>query len=331
MKKALLSVALLPFFGFSQVDLPFYENFNYDLASSLSESRYWESYNTGDEILVKEHSLSYTGLLNPTGESISIEGKGKEAQSSFNISENQTLYYSLLIQVKDLSNLPTTSKGYFFGFASGKNSYAGSLWIEKTNDQEFKIGLDKNSNSTSVKFSNVIFQTNQTLFVVVRYDTDKQACSLWVNPAYDSFEKQTPPTPNIICEDGQNRQNLNRIIVRQDSASETPLIILDELRIGSRWSEVTPKDTSLASTNTEFIDLQTTKIAPNPIKNNLLTITGGLAYQKKRIEIYSLNGRKLYTTNSELNQIDLPCFDQGIYILKISTSDQIYTQKITIE
>ena len=83
-------------------------------------------------------------------------------------------------------------------------------------------------------------------------------------------------------------------------------------------------------TSTEAIDKENAiNIFPNPTTNSIT-----LAHQLltiKQIEIFNVQGQKMATIKSGFEQLDFSNYPNGIYILKIVTTEKILSKKIVIE
>ncbi|TKS55769.1 carbohydrate-binding protein [Mesohalobacter halotolerans] len=73
-------------------------------------------------------------------------------------------------------------------------------------------------------------------------------------------------------------------------------------------------------------------VFPNPVKNVLFVTTNSSTTERVPIEIYDLNGRllfsKIYKNSDNRLQIDMSGLKNGIFILKITTTEKTYNFKI---
>jgi hypothetical protein len=73
-------------------------------------------------------------------------------------------------------------------------------------------------------------------------------------------------------------------------------------------------------------------VFPNPVKNVLFVTTNSSTTERVPIEIYDLNGRllfsKTYKNSDNRLQIDMSGLKNGIFILKITTTEKTYNFKI---
>ncbi len=85
-------------------------------------------------------------------------------------------------------------------------------------------------------------------------------------------------------------------------------------------------NTTVAGINSEIFN--TTTVYPNPASNKL-NISSNL--DNLAVSMYSVLGQKVYHSNENIKNIDVSLFERGIYLLKITSGDHIFTQKIIVE
>jgi hypothetical protein len=233
----------------AQVTLPNYEPFNFTagtfLVSTNQTASNWANLNSGDPINIGSGNLSYNGLVASTGNKISFDGTGMDAAKTFTQQTNGTVYCSFILNVTSLGSL-NTSGGYFFGLNEGTNTttYGATVWA-KANGTGFDLGI----NPRSATATNTVWTTsagakptNTPILVVASYSivsgASNDVVKMWVNPNLGTTE----PTANYTVTNNGTADlaNLNRVFIRQDSATATPFVEMDEMRIGSTWADVTP-------------------------------------------------------------------------------------------
>ncbi len=228
---------------FGQVTLTHYDPFNYTVGQALYTQAGWDSLNTGDDILISSANLSYPGFAAPSGNKISFDGAGIDAAKSFTQQTSGTVYFSFLMNIKSLGSLNATG-GYFTGFSQGASSnFGATVWLKRFGIG-FTIGINARTTVANTVWSTDTLSINKTYLVVVSYQLNSGASddivNLWLNPSSSSFGG-IEPTPTLSATNtGTDLNSLDRILIRQDSNSETPFIDLDELRIGTSWASVTP-------------------------------------------------------------------------------------------
>src|SRR5690606_22699637 len=111
---------------------------------------------------------------------------------------------------------------------------------------------------------------------------DNDVAKLWLNP---TLGLTTEPTPTIEDQWTANSDlaTIAHFFLRQDSATETPDLDIDELRIGTSWADVTPID---PSASTKENNIEGLNIFPNPA-NDVLNITSNSSADKN-VQLFDL-------------------------------------------
>jgi hypothetical protein len=223
---------------------PFYYTAHATNGVAAQSGGVWYNANTGDSVIVASGSLSISGLWSSIGNKITFDGAGVESYRSFQSYTTGTVYYSFILNVSSLGSLNTTG-GYFSGMASSSSSFGPAIWTRQ-NGSNYDIGVSARSNTT-VSWSAGSYSTGNSVFIVTSYQfntgtTSDDIVKLWINPNSLSFGTGTEPTANftITNSGGTDMTSLNRVFVRQDAATLTPSIQMDELRVGVTWASVTP-------------------------------------------------------------------------------------------
>ena len=325
------------------VALPITEHFDYTADENLVSNTLWidipTSSATTNDIQVKSNDDgagnpilgSYYGPtdLPPfTGNMISMNGAGSDAFIGFEDKTTGTVYTSFTFQVTDMTGFTKSSGGYFV--ILGDSGFRARLWIKDPtvgagNDGlTFNLGLSTNGATTY----DTGFTANkqEPVFVVMSYNLDNDEVKLWTVPDVSSLGANTAPAANITLTG--NGDVINRLILRQDSTTETPFIDLDELRIGTSWADVTSAGNT-ASISDNLID--GFSAYPNPVRNGKLTITSATS-DVKNVSIYNVLGRKVFSQNitGTSKQLNIASVTSGVYILKVVEGTKSSTKKLVI-
>ncbi len=309
------------------VGFPIEETFDYTVGEALSAQSNWMSANSGDDIIIADGSLSYTGLKSSVGNSVTFDGIGIENYTTFADVTAGTVYASFLLKVTDISSMTDlTDGGYFASLAGNTTSYDTRLWVRPNPDASgatFDIGL-----GVDTEFTSGTYNVNDVLFIVTAYNMDDGTVSTWVNPDTASFEA-TMPTATLSFIDDSPSSGINLFILRQDSSGETPFMQVDELRISDSWADVTPKSAT-ASINENSIEGFATY--PNPVKNSRFTITTN-STDKKEVAIFNVLGKQVLSTSfaATKSNIDVSSIASGLYILKVTEGTKTATSKLVIK
>ncbi len=248
---------------------PFHEPFAYAPQSNLGgqispNSLLWSDVGTntpGPYITVQAGNLAVPGLAAASGQCIRFGGLGKSVRLSFPSPFTQgTVFYSLALRVEDLTGA-SASGGFIAGFNNSMGSQgtqptvvATRLYI-RTNSGGFNIGLSKSSStSTDWVWDSTVFAPGETLFLVGSYifgsptiSTDDVA-RLWINPAAIHFGASNLPPPTLEATGGSDitaNQIYSFVLFQRSDTIEPAAMLADELRIGTRWADVTPPAASV--------------------------------------------------------------------------------------
>jgi hypothetical protein len=204
----------------------------------------WQNINTGDSILISSGSLTYPGLVPSAGNKVAFDADGTDCIQSISpiSTTGTTIYYSFLLRISALGSL-NTSGGYFTGISSGTTNYASTVFIRRNTSTSSRFNLGISSRSTSaILWLPDSLNTNTVYLIVTSYTlnpgTGNDVSKIWINPT--SLGAATEPTANGTAVAGTDMSSVNGILLRQSNASGTPFVEMDELRLGTSWSSVTP-------------------------------------------------------------------------------------------
>ena len=307
--------------------LPYYEGFDYTVANALGAEQMWTNANSGDDILVASGNLSYTGLTS-NGNSISFDGAGIDCFSPITPTSAGTVYYSFLLNVPTMAGATDANGGYFAGFGETSTNLGATLWTKRIDDASFNLGIEvRTANAANTTFDATAYQTGQTYFVVVGYAFNAatgsdDVVSLWVNPVVGSPEPAATITDTHAATD---LGNISYFFLRQDSATETPSILIDELRIGSAWADVVPATAGLTDNNINGLTMY-----PNPLKGNTLFLTS-TANAAMSVQIFDLLGKEVLKSDVINNAVNVSKLNSGVYVVKITEEGKTATRKLVIQ
>jgi hypothetical protein len=314
------------------VPFPIIEDFDYTNGVNLADQSRWEKLNSGDDMIVSEGSLDYTGLKASTGNKISFDGTGSETYTQFINTTSGTVYASFLLKVtafQDGTNPDLNDGGYIAALAGSTSGYDARFWVRPNPDTSgttFDIGFG--AESSSPPFTTGTYALNEVLFVVIAYDMDSKLLSTWVNPDVSSFEG-TIPAATLSSTDTSPPDVINLFVLRQDSNNETPFLEIDEVRISTSWADVTPKEATASIIKNSIEGFVT---YPNPVTNNQFTISSNSAEQKK-VSIFNVIGKRVLSTSfvGVKSDVDVSSITSGLYILKVTEGTKTATSKLVIK
>ena len=273
--KRILSVLIL-FAAFNSVfALPSFDPFAdntadggtaYTVGSGLAgNNRYitndWQLVNSNQssnpEPTIVEGNLTYPDLPTSTGNSISNAppptATGRTARLHLRAgTAPPTAYYSLLLKVTDLTNVPDyATNGFIAGFSDTTGTQTGTILrcggrlVFKKLNTGYVVGIGKGTTLTDYVYDTVERAIGDVVFVVVGYSRPGGATnvSLWVNPPSESFGAITPPTPTVSVPQGVATGDMNAggiaAFVLSCQQYAMPSCIIDEVRVATNWGFVT--------------------------------------------------------------------------------------------
>ena len=293
--------------------LPYSESFNYTVGTALGSTQQWANANTGDDVLVATGNLSYTGITS-TGNSASFDGAGKECHTPFTATTSGTIYASFLMKVTDLSTMTaTTPENYFAVLTDGiASNFKGRLFMKKTGTQ-YQLGLTSGTSTTN--YDPTLFNVNDVVLVVLGYDFTANSLKAWLNPNLATLTTST--TPNLTDTPTTAIATLGGLLLRQDSATTTPFIVIDELRINTTLP-------TLGVSQNEIVGLQVYS------NNNLLFVTSDSS-SDKNVVVYDMLGKVVVNETVSSQPINVANLSSGAYIVKVTEDGKTATKKLVIQ
>ena len=256
--------------------LLFYDSFDYDTSASTSlgvagAANWTKNGTTADPTVQNIGGLTYPGLLvSSDTKSLQYDGTAPAATDGHAVSTGittGTVYYSLLMKVTQVQ------VGTGNGFATGANLTGGSfmaglmtsaataapavgttaapLLIRSGDGTQFsttyQLGTAKTATAADRQwYTTQAFSTGanaETVFVVLKYMFDAvngDSASLFINPTPGTAE----PAAQLTVSAGTNLTlgtppGIKSFFVRNNSV-EPDALLIDELRVGETWEDVTP-------------------------------------------------------------------------------------------
>lgn len=346
-------IFLLNIESYGQKTLPVYDGINYTAGTLVYDNTNWWCLNASptNDVTVATGSLSYSGLLESTANKISISGDGDDFVIWFEDRPADTkIFYSFIFQVTDMTGIGAGTPAHFAGFSDSPTT--ASIWgcsiifqKDVSDPTKFNIGhgprsgyflwntVDGTPTGTPVKYS-----LNTPIFIVACYEiigtyndgfpNDKS--SMWINPSSSTFENTLPPTVNItrdLTGSGINDIDVvNRFYIRQDAASNTPSIDIDEIRIGLTWASVTPKSVA-TDVPDNYSERTGATIYPNPVKDVMKVNVKNPDISF--MEIFNITGSRIMTkeVNQGTTNVDLSGLPDGMYVVSFKGAGVSYIKK----
>ena len=335
---------------YGQKTLPVYDGIDYSAGTLVYDNTNWWCLNASPEndVTVVSGSLSYDGLLESIANKLQISGGGDDFVIWFGDQPADTkVYFSFIFQVTDMTGIGPSAPAHFAGLTNSpttSGSFGCSIFVQKdgTDPTKFNIGHAPRASLTPVWNNDagtpIKYSLNTPILIVAMYDiigtfvsgTPNDTSALWINPLSSTFEDTDPPAASLIGNLSGKPTNdinpVNRFYLRQDAASNTPTIQIDEIRIGSTWASVTPKSIS-TGTNNIYDDSPGVVIYPNPVIDvmKVNVKSSGISM----MEIFDITGNKLLT--KEVYQgttiVDLSAYPRGMYLASFKGTGTAFIRK----
>ena len=275
--------------------------------------------NSGDDILSATGSLAYTGYAS-SGNSVTFTGAGIDCFTPFTDTTAGTIYASFLVNVTDLSTMtatvPTT---YFAGLTNATQSYKERLFITK-NGTQYQFGVDTAGTTTNLDAT--LRNAGDVVLVIMSYDFTAMTLKAWINPDLSTFSAATPATLTQVLTSTTAIADLGGFLLRQDTATTTPTIIFDELRISTAISD-------LLSSN-QVSAIAGLKIYPNPVSNGTLFVESD-ANAERTITIFDILGKQVLNTTTSNTAINVSSLNSGVYMVRVTEEGKTATKKLVIK
>ena len=295
--------------------LPFIEPFNYTIGGSLGAEQTWTDLNSGDNIVIDGSNLSYAPLTG-TGNCVTFNGAGLEAITPFTPTTSGTVYAGFMFSVTDLTNVTDGTDSYFAVLTDAARNFKLRLFLKRVASQ-YQIGFD--SASTTTNYDATLRNIGDVVYVILGYDfATNTVVKAWINPDLMTITGATAPT---LTASTTAIADLGGFVLRQDAATNTPTIKVDELKISTSIM-----DYNLSSNS--FSQIDGLKLYPNPAKNNLYIETA--LNSDIHVSITNMLGKEVTNTKVVNNTVNVANLTTGIYIVKITEEGKSSTKKLII-
>ena len=319
--------------------LPAYESFDYAIGSRLIEDNaiegvgFWSTTNptVGDVLTVASPTWSsITGIDAPQGNAIEFQGFGLNPEFLFTpqLDSDDTTYTSCLIKVTDFSLINVDPTRFFgLGGLNSNGTFSGATHVFIRLDAGgagYNLGFNVSNSNTGITWDSTVFVADQEIMLVLYHDNTNSATDsrIWINPVVGGSE----PTPTWVG--GPRNLTVDRIQIFQHNSSNTPNIILDELRVGETWGDAT-KPTTLSVSDLE--SSSELKIYPNPVSNIRELFIKFSNEGEKEITIYNLIGQEVLQKSTSSESVNLMELASGTYIIKITQNEKTTTKMLVLQ
>ena len=263
-------------------------------------------------------SLNYTGI-NSVGNSVSFSGSGIDPYTPFTSTTSGAIYTGFLMSVTDYSNVTNDLVETAFAVVTDDiRGFKARIFIKK-NGAQFQLGCTSATTATPTIYGATLYNVGDVVYVVVGYDFTANELKLWLNPTVAGFTAATPAT--IVETPATAFANLGGFILRQDGATSTPTMKIDELRVATSIG-------GLLSVKSNAIS--GLKVYPNPVSNGVLYISTE-ANTERTVQIFDLLGKQVLNITTSNEEVNVSTLNSGLYIVKITEGGNTATRKLVIK
>ena len=226
------------------------ETFDYE-AENLSEVDSWATtgtLTTGDGRVILSTPLEYSN----TGGEYVLSGEGKAVQNIYTEGTNYIAYKQITKVSSGVVYMSYLYKGdgnqgqsqsEIIGLANGTSNSSVKAWAGKQADQTknpFRLGVTRISTSSGdIQWcDNQTIAANTVTLVVLKYNFDTQAASLFINPTIGSTEE---PTANAIDSDKGTAKNSLAYLMFKHNGKSVANFTVGGVRVSTTWAEAVAK------------------------------------------------------------------------------------------
>ena len=189
------------------------------------------------------------------------------------------------------------------------------------NGGDYTVGISSGSSTAEANWTTDL-TFGQTYRAILKFDQVTGAAQLWINP--------TASSDTSISGTETGAATVENFDLRQSDSSENETVRADDLMIGKTFNDVLVFAESTASVKDNSI--QGFATYPNPITNNIFTITSN-SNSKKELTIFNVLGKRVLSSSFSglKSDVDVSTISSGIYILKVTEDGKTSTKKLVIK
>ncbi|MGA9364325.1 MAG: T9SS type A sorting domain-containing protein [Bacteroidota bacterium] len=228
------------------------ENFEYTAGTTLISNGWTAQDAEGtNPILVSPAGLTYGGYLSSgIGNAASLGGAGGEdVNRGFSAVSSGSIYVSFMLSISSAK----TGGDYFLHLRSGTSQYV-RVFVKRDASNSLAFGLAKSTDPPTYTSFNYMLGTTYLLtvkYTVVPLDSNDQVTLFVFTSEVPSVEPASPEVGPLVPAN-KDASSLASVALRQGSASASPALVIDGIRVGTSWNEV-PLPIQLASSHASVV------------------------------------------------------------------------------
>jgi len=229
------------------------EGFSYTVGSNLGNDDSWGATTANTGLSIGDTNLTYDSVVDLGGNALVLTSGLASATSATNVFAaspvtSGSIYYSFMIVCKRLP----TGNTYFTALNYNATPNGGTDTLDAYTGSQgtgWKIGIRRDGSSTGIlAATNLVgggtmqLSLDTTYFIVMKYDfvdgLNNDIGTMYVNPTLGGSE---PSSANISTNAGTDATSgLNVVGFKAQSNISQGDFIIDNLRVGTTWADVTP-------------------------------------------------------------------------------------------
>ncbi|MEO7446036.1 MAG: T9SS type A sorting domain-containing protein [Ferruginibacter sp.] len=222
------------------------ENFNF--SGALTANGWMAHSGAGTNPVSTTTGLTYAGLSGSgIGNAALVDNAGGEDVNRTFTPQNtdgQNIYVSLLVNVTDAATDKTGDYIFHLGDGGGASFtlFAARLYVKIT-ASAVNFGI---SNTSTATYGTTNFAKNTTYLLIIKYSistTGNDPVSLWVFPSGVPATEATAGVPQVSNTGTSGQNTISGVALRQGSSANSVQTVVDAIKIGLTWADVTPSST----------------------------------------------------------------------------------------
>lgn len=225
------------------------EDFTYAPGSLLTDNN-WTAHSAGgtNPIVTTSPGLTLTGYPSSgVGNAVTLATSGEDDNRTFTAQTTGNVYAAFMVRVSEAAVDPIG--GYFFHLGPDPvgTTFRGRVFIKKDASNNIAFGISKAATADpNVAFTGFTFSLNTTYLVVVKYSIVDGASNDTVSLFVSTTVPGSEPAPTLSALDNLTQTDISpgTVSLRQGTASTSPTVQVDGIRVGTTWAGVTQTSTA---------------------------------------------------------------------------------------
>jgi hypothetical protein len=192
--------------------------------------------------------------------------------------------------------------------------------VPGVNGGDYTVGISSGGGSAEETLATDL-TFGQSYRAILKWDQVTGTAQVWIDPSAigDTSISGSATSASVIAS----------FDLRQSDSSENETVRVDNLMIGKTFNDVLVFEAATASVKNNAIEGFATY--PNPITNNVFTITSN-STSKKEFAIFNLLGKQVLSSSFSgvKSNVDVSTISAGIYILKVTEGGKTASKKLVI-